>query len=593
MRPWRRSRRDFSIAETARDAALRQEGEALLRQGKLAEAEGLFQAMLERAPGNVDLLNALGLIAMRGRRAADAVRLYRAAVAAAPSQAELLINLGAALAAAGEFDEAERVHQDAVGRLPGMPQAHAAHGNILASRGRFDVAAEAYGRALTLDPAAAPVLLRFADVEERRGRLAEAVEAGAKAAAADSGNPRAHYLHGRLLRRLGRPAEAAQALRQALTLQPDYAEAYDQLGVALQDQDLLFDATACYTRALVLYPDLLRTLVNLGAALIEQRRPQEAEGHLRRALSLRSDDAFALNNLGAALKLQRRLLGAVEVFRQALAIMPNHPEAPRNLASVLPELDERDEAIKVVDDWLQREPDNVQARHLRVSIGGERVPEQPDTDYVRTTFDKFARTFDRTLAGIGYQAPAVIGRAVERFFPKAERRLDVLDAGCGTGLSGPPLRRVARRLDGVDLSAAMLEKAREREVYDSLAEGEITAFLAGRTRNYDLIAAADVLCYFGALGGVFRAARRALKPGGMMIFTVENRDDLPAEPGYGLALHGRYGHSEAYIRAQLNGADLALVSLEPVTLRAEEGEDVRGLLVAGTRKLSERKGEGG
>ena len=40
----------------------------------------------------------------------------------------------------------------------------------------------------------------------------------------------------------------------------------------------------------------------------------------------------------------------------------------------------------------------------------------------------------------------------------ASRSLDVLDAGCGTGLCGPLVAPYARRLVGVDLSEAMLAR---------------------------------------------------------------------------------------------------------------------------------------
>ncbi|WP_425536227.1 methyltransferase domain-containing protein, partial [Chromobacterium vaccinii] len=42
--------------------------------------------------------------------------------------------------------------------------------------------------------------------------------------------------------------------------------------------------------------------------------------------------------------------------------------------------------------------------------------------------------------------------------------------GCGTGLAGEAVRPYASRLDGVDLSAGMLERASAKGIYDSLDE---------------------------------------------------------------------------------------------------------------------------
>ncbi|NEU35571.1 methyltransferase, partial [bacterium LRH843] len=73
------------------------------------------------------------------------------------------------------------------------------------------------------------------------------------------------------------------------------------------------------------------------------------------------------------------------------------------------------------------------------------------------------------------------------------------DAGCGTGLCGPLLAPYCQRLDGVDLSPKMLEKAKSKQLYDRLSKAELTAFLNNAPDMYDVIIAADVLCYFGDL----------------------------------------------------------------------------------------------
>ena len=103
--------------------------------------------------------------------------------------------------------------------------------------------------------------------------------------------------------------------------------------------------------------------------------------------------------------------------------------------------------------------------------------------------------------------------------------LDVLDAGCGTGLCGPLVAPYARRLVGVDLSEGMLARARARNVYDELVRRELTAYLHDCTGAFDVIVSADTLVYFGPLEEVLAAAGNALRAGGVLIFTVE---ELPA-----------------------------------------------------------------
>jgi predicted TPR repeat methyltransferase len=96
--------------------------------------------------------------------------------------------------------------------------------------------------------------------------------------------------------------------------------------------------------------------------------------------------------------------------------------------------------------------------------------------------------------------------------------------GCGTGLAGAVFTPLATRLDGVDLSPAMIEKARARGIYDQLVVADLEDALAADGACYDLILAADTLVYLGDLAVVFEAARRRLSPEGYFLFTVEKAE---------------------------------------------------------------------
>jgi len=171
------------------------------------------------------------------------------------------------------------------------------------------------------------------------------------------------------------------------------------------------------------------------------------------------------------------------------------------------------------------------------------------------------------------------------------RALDVLDAGCGTGLCGPLLAPYARRLQGVDLSAGMLAKAAPRQVYDGLAKAELTAFIEREpAQSYDLVVSADTLCYFGDLQSVAHAVGKALRPGGWLVFTVEALT-ASEEAGFRLNPHGRYSHRDAYLRQVLGGAGLAVDRLERADLRLEGSKPVEGWVVAARADHSPLSGQ--
>ena len=101
----------------------------------------------------------------------------------------------------------------------------------------------------------------------------------------------------------------------------------------------------------------------------------------------------------------------------------------------------------------------------------------------------------------------------------------MLDLGCGTGLAGMAFRPLVRRLTGIDLSPAMVARARAKQVYDRLDTDDLVQFLAAEQSNggvYDLVVAADVFVYLFDLAPVATAVAKVLRPDGLFAFTVEN-----------------------------------------------------------------------
>ncbi|HSV29503.1 MAG TPA: methyltransferase domain-containing protein, partial [Candidatus Omnitrophota bacterium] len=190
-------------------------------------------------------------------------------------------------------------------------------------------------------------------------------------------------------------------------------------------------------------------------------------------------------------------------------------------------------------------------------------------------FDDYADKFDAALVEkLDYRAPALLADALRRTLGEVSG-LQVMDAGCGTGLAAPVLRPLAAWLEGVDLSPAMVAKARQRGLYDELREGELVQALSDSATHFDLVVAADVLVYLGDLEPVMRAARKALAPGGAFAFTVERCDDVET---YVLGAKSRYAHAEGYVRKVAEQAGFTVALLEQAVTRRDAGADVPGLV---------------
>jgi predicted TPR repeat methyltransferase len=135
----------------------------------------------------------------------------------------------------------------------------------------------------------------------------------------------------------------------------------------------------------------------------------------------------------------------------------------------------------------------------------------------------------------------------------------------------------------------MLKLAAEKQVYDELVHAELTEFLQQHPDRFDVIVTADTLVYFGALEAVASAASAALRPGGMLVFTVEELTEPGLAASHRLQRHGRYAHGAEYVRHVLADAGLD-PHLERADLRLESGIPVAGLVVRATKPGTTKEG---
>ena len=397
-----------------------------------------------------------------------------------------------------------------------------------------------------------------------------------------------HYA-GVLAHQQGKSAEAEMLIERSLSLESDRADWHSNLGIVYRDRLKLDEAVAAFKDAIALDPNHANAHSNLGVVLRAQGKLAESEAAYRAAIQAEPEHSDAYTNLGILLNNQKRIHEAVVCFCKVITFRPKHPEARRLLALAHCTLGERDQAIAVFEEWLKEEPDHPIALHMLAACSGRKIPARASDasdGFVEKTFDSFARSFDSKLAKLQYRAPALVAGALAEAGITASKALDVLDAGCGTGLCGQLIAPYARRLVGVDLSARMLDQARARNVYDEVVKGELTAFLSEAHAAYDVIVSADTLCYFGPLHEVAAAAAAALRPGGRLVFTVEEMIDGGSDAGYALSLHGRYQHARRYVERVLADANLES-DIASAELRLEAGDPVAGLVVRATRPLAQ------
>lgn len=395
---------------------------------------------------------------------------------------------------------------------------------------------------------------------------------------------RAPTLHfwGLALSQLGQDQAALEMVVRSLELEPDNTAWLNNLGNLLAKHQAWAEAERVFVRIVGADPVHDAAWGNLGAMRQRLGRPDDAEVAYRRAVALNPSNREALALLGRLLGERGRDDESARFLAQAV-VLDAATADPYELGKAYLVLGRVADASAVYKRWMEREPDNPTPAHLHAACSRENVPEKCAPAYVEATFDAFAGHFDEKLRALSYKGPEWIGQLLARHAGNGGTAR-ALDACCGTGLCGPILRPFAAALEGIDLSQAMLDRARERSVYDALEKAELHAWLLERPGRYDLIGCADALIYIGNLRGLFAAAAASLRPGGLFVVTLETAPDLDADgaPEYRLAPSGRYLHAERYVREALGDA-FTLTELFRGTLRTEGGRPVPGFAVAARR----------
>ena len=339
-----------------------------------------------------------------------------------------------------------------------------------------------------------------------------------------------------------------------------------------------FSRAGQFDAALVLATDLVaHDAHNVGAlrllAALTIQNGDSAGGiaMLDRALELAGPIPDLLVELGQAQLSAGQANSALENFRAALALRPKDPAALRGLAQSHQSLGNSADALAAFRAALAILPYDKYAAHMVAALSGSTGP--ASSDYVADLFDTFADDFDAHLTGnLGYRTPQLI---VDMILPYAPASL--LDLGCGTGLVGLALTDSVGVIDGVDIAAQMIRKARERGIYRHLRTGDLLETMAGDpdfAGPYDAITAADVLVYLGPLETTFTAVAARLAPQGLFALSIETSTGADVN----LLPNGRFAHSPAYIARLSAQAGFAVVEQRAAPIRQERSKPIAGML---------------
>lgn len=194
-----------------------------------------------------------------------------------------------------------------------------------------------------------------------------------------------------------------------------------------------------------------------------------------------------------------------------------------------------------------------------------------NVDETKTLYDDWAATYDKEMAkeDQDYVGPALAAAHVlQNLGTKSiEPNIEVLDAGCGTGLAGIALAQLgAKKLDGVDLSPGMLDIARKTGAYRHLDTADLSTHLVHKDNQYDVVCCVGTLTQ-GHVGPVaLDEFVRIVRPGGLIVATVLG------------AIYEPQGYA-AKIESLVNQGKAKLVSAELEDYRRTAGVRARMVVI--------------
>ena len=143
-----------------------------------------------------------------------------------------------------------------------------------------------------------------------------------------------------------------------------------------------------------------------------------------------------------------------------------------------------------------------------------------DAAELAKVYDRWSEDYDQYMLDGGYRHPAICTALLTRHVPAGDA--PVLDAGAGTGIMGELLGLLGyTRLVGLDFSSGMLKIARQKNLYTSLVEADLTADVPLDAGSFAAATAVGIFTtgHVGTDG--FDNLLRLIRPEGHLVTTIK------------------------------------------------------------------------
>lgn len=278
---------------------LLQNGNTALVEGRVEEAELLYNSILKSNPQNPDANHNLGLIKLSKNQLKLALLLFKNAIETNPNFEQFWLSYVEALITDRQFENTEGAITEGLKKgltfekskllkqklfqvkntdISTYSPQHTETTKLLSLyQNRQYIEAEDFASLLCKQFPNHPFSWKILGaIFGQTGRDAQALKANKRAVLLAPKDHTAHNNLGNTLRGIGKLEDAELSYRNAIQIKPNFAEAHNNLGTALAEAGKTEEAEVSYRKATKIKPDFAESYFNLGVMLFEANKLEEA-----------------------------------------------------------------------------------------------------------------------------------------------------------------------------------------------------------------------------------------------------------------------------------------------------------------------------
>jgi tetratricopeptide (TPR) repeat protein len=299
------------------------DAEALLQQGKFAEAKSRIQEEIRQNASNAEGYAILGLVYTAEKNYPEAFSAFQQGLKLNPKSSGIRNDLGNLYVLQGDLERAEKEFRQVLRVNPMDADASYNLGVVLLAKKQPADAVLCFQR---VHPPTIDSRLNLVKAYLEAGRIADGLRVAKELSAQKKDSVEVHFTLGVLLASEKQTHAAQSELEQANALQPQSFETLHNLGGVYLRNGELAKAELMLTRALGIKPDSAETLYLLGQVYMQESRPVDALDQLMRAHKLAPENTDVIYSLARVSMSQNYYEDSIPLLESGLKLAPQRAD---------------------------------------------------------------------------------------------------------------------------------------------------------------------------------------------------------------------------------------------------------------------------